>query len=69
MTEVNPNLTPSASPGETGAIAVWAAVSALLIALGVDAAVATTVAGLLGVLTPYVVKFVLWWRSRPPTTG
>jgi len=57
-------LKPSASPGEISAIGAWGALSALLIAFGVDAARAAAIAGMFGALAPYAVKAVIAWRKK-----
>jgi hypothetical protein len=57
-------LKPSASPGEVSAIGIWGALSALLIAFGVDPARAAAMAGMAGAVAPYAVKAVIAWRKK-----
>ncbi len=57
-------LKPSASPGEVSAIGIWGALSALLIAFGVDAARAAAIGGMAGAAAPYLIKAFLAWRKR-----
>jgi hypothetical protein len=48
-------------PAEPAALGVWGAVTALLVAFGVDVGRATAISGLAAALTPTIVT---WWRSR-----
>ena len=61
---VSAALKPSASPGEVSAIAIWAALSALLVTFGVDAARAAAIAGMAGAIAPYAVKAFKAWRKK-----
>ncbi len=61
---VSAALKPSASPGEVSAIGIWGALSALLIAFGVDPARAAALAGVAGTLAPYAVTAVIAWRKK-----
>ncbi len=61
---VSAALKPSASPGEVSAIGIWGALSALLIAFGVDAARAAAIGGMFGAVAPYAVKSLIAWRKK-----
>jgi len=61
---VSAALKPSASPGEVSAIGVWGALSALLIAFGVDAARAAAIGGMVGAAALYLFKAFLAWRTK-----
>jgi hypothetical protein len=57
-------LKPTASPGEVGAPVASGAIATLLIAaFGVDAERALAISGAVGVLMPYAIKVIVWWRT------
>jgi hypothetical protein len=64
MTLPSSSLAPTSSPGEVGAPVVFAGLTGLLSAFGVDPVKASSIAGFAGVVTPYVVKGIIWLTNR-----
>lgn len=64
MTLPSGSLKPASSPGEVGAPVVFAALTGLLSAFGVDPVKASSIAGFVGVSAPYAIKAVIWLANR-----
>jgi hypothetical protein len=58
------SLAPQKSPGEVAALGGYGALTGVLVAFGVDPTRALAISGAVAAASPYIVKFVVWYRKE-----
>jgi hypothetical protein len=67
--QASESLSPASSPGESGTIVVFSALSGAMIAFGISPTKASAVAGLAAAVSPYALKAFVQWRKYAAKKG